>query len=40
MFDTLQVTKELQEFGFARPKAEAIVTVFGAIARNGAPRVT
>lgn len=34
MFDTLQVTKELRESGFAEPQAEAIVVAFGAIAGN------
>lgn len=34
MFDTLQVTKELRESGFAEPQAEAVVAAFGAIAGN------
>ena len=38
MFDTLQVTKELRESGFAEPQAEAIVVAFGAIAGNVATK--
>ena len=38
MFDTLQVTKELRESGFAEPQAEAIVAAFGAIAGNVATK--
>ena len=38
MFDTLQVTKDLQESGFAGPQAEAVVAAFGAIVGNVATR--
>ena len=38
MFDTLQVTRELRESGFAEPQAEAIVAAFGAIAGNVATK--
>ena len=38
MFDTLQVTKELRESGFAEPQAEAIVVAFGVIAGNVATK--
>ena len=38
MFDTLQVTKELRESGFAEPQAEAVVAAFGAIAGNVATK--
>lgn len=38
MFDTLQVTRELRESGFAEPQAEAVVAAFGAIAGNVATK--
>ena len=38
MFDTLQVTKNLRESGFAEPQAEAVVAAFGAIAGNVATK--
>ena len=38
MFDTLAVTKELQESGLASPQAEAIVAAFGTIAGNVATK--
>lgn len=38
MLDTLQVTKELRESGFAEPQAKAIASAFGIIAGNVAPR--
>ena len=38
MFDTLAVTKELQESGLAGTQAEAIISAFGAIAGNVAAK--